>query len=44
MPSYTLTKVEGSVADVVCRMGFTCAIPNMGTFRMEYEGRLITKD
>ena len=44
LPSYTLTEVEGSIEDVNCRIGFTCAIPNMGTFRMEYTGRLIIKD
>lgn len=44
MPSYALTEVEGSIEDVNCRLGFTCTIPNMGTFRMEYTGRLIIKD
>ena len=39
MPAYTLTGVEGSVNDIVCRMAFTC----MGTYRMEYEGRLLVK-
>ena len=43
MPAYTLTGVEGSVNDIVCRMAFTCSVPKLGTYRMEYEGRLLVK-
>ena len=41
MPSYTLTEVEGAIDEVVCRMNFTCDVPKLGTYRMEYEGRLL---
>ena len=30
LPSYTLTEVEGSIEDVNCRIGFTCAYPQHG--------------
>ncbi len=43
MPAYTLTGVEGSVNDIVCRIAFTCSVPKLGTYRMEYEGRLLVK-
>lgn len=43
MPAYTLTGVEGSVNDIICRMAFTCSVPKLGTYRMEYEGRLLVK-
>ena len=43
MPSYTLTEVEGAIDEVVCRMSFTCDVPKLGTYRMEYEGRLLVK-
>lgn len=44
MPSYTLTEVEGSIDGVDCRVSFTCNVPNLGTYRMEYEGKLIIKE
>ena len=43
MPSYTLTEVEGAIDEIVCRMSFTCDVPRLGTYRMEYEGRLLVK-
>lgn len=43
MPSYTLTDVEGSVEDILCRISFTCDVPRPGTYRMEYEGLLLVK-
>lgn len=43
MPAYTLTSVEGSVNDIVCRIAFTCSVPKLGTYRMDYEGRLLVK-
>lgn len=43
MPSYTLTEVEGSIDNTVCRVAFTCTVPSLGTYRMEYEGRLLEK-
>ena len=43
MPAYTLTDVEGSVNDIVCRMAFTCSVPKLGSYRMEYEGLLLVK-
>lgn len=43
MPQYTLTDVEGSVEDILCRISFTCDVPRLGTYRMEYEGLLLVK-
>lgn len=43
MPSYTLTDVEGSVEDILCRISFTCDVPRLGTYRTEYEGLLLVK-
>ena len=43
MPSYTLTDVEGSIENTLCRVAFTCTVPRLGTYRMEYEGRLLEK-
>lgn len=44
MPSYTLTDVEGSVEEILCRISFTCDVPRLGTYRMEYEGLLLVKN
>ena len=44
LPSYTLTEVEGSIDGIVCRVSFTCNVPRLGTYRMEYEGKLIIKE
>lgn len=44
LPSYTLTEVEGSIDGVNCRVSFTCNVPRLGTYRMEYEGKLIIKE
>lgn len=43
VPAYTLTRVEGSVNDLICRMAFTCNVPKLGSYRMEYEGLLLVK-
>lgn len=44
MASYTLTEVEGGIDDLQCNVGFTCTVPKLGTYRMQYEGKLIIKD
>lgn len=41
LEAYTLTEVAGSVEGTVCRVGFTCNVPRLGTYRVEYEGRLL---
>ena len=41
LEAYTLTEVAGSVEGTVCRVGFTCDVPRLGTYRVEYEGRLL---
>lgn len=43
MPSYTLSDVEGSIDNTLCRVAFTCTVPRLGTYRMEYEGLLLEK-
>ena len=43
MPSYALSDIEGSVDNTLCRVAFTCTVPRLGTYRMEYEGRLLEK-
>ena len=40
-PSYTLTEVEGSVDNTLCCVSFSCEVPNLGSYRVEYEGRLL---
>jgi len=40
-PSYTLTEVEGSVDNTLCRIGFSCDVPRLGRYRVEFEGRLL---
>lgn len=44
MPAYTLTEVKGSIDGVNCRVSFICNVPKLGTYRMEYEGKLIIKE
>lgn len=44
LPSYALTKVKIAIDGVDCRVSFTCNVPKLGTYRMEYEGKLIIKD
>ena len=44
MPAYTLTEVEGAIDGVNCRVSFICNVPKLGTYRMEYEGKLIIKE
>ncbi|MDE6711105.1 MAG: lipoprotein [Alistipes sp.] len=41
LEAYTLTEVAGSVEGTVCRVGFTCDVPRLGAYRVEYEGRLL---
>ena len=41
LKAYTLTEVAGSVEGTVCRVGFTCDVPRLGVYRVEYEGRLL---
>lgn len=41
MPAYTLTDVEGSIDNTLCRVSFSCAVPELGSYRVEYEGRLL---
>lgn len=43
MPSYTLTAVEGSINGVECRVSFSCNVPRLGLYRVEYEGKLLEK-
>lgn len=43
MPAYTLTDVKGSIENTLCQLSFTCNVPSLGTYRMEYEGRLLVK-
>lgn len=43
MPSYTLTDVEGSIDDLQCKLSFTCTVPKLGTYQMQYEGKLVIK-
>lgn len=38
-PQFMLTEIEGTIDGTLFRMAFTC----MGTYRMEYEGRLLVK-
>ncbi|WP_290539617.1 hypothetical protein [Alistipes sp.] len=44
MPAYTLTEVKGSIDGVNCRVSFVCNVPRLGTYRVEYEGKLIIKE
>ena len=39
VPQFALTDLEGSIEETRLHMAFTC----MGTYRMEYEGRLLVK-
>ena len=39
VPQFALTNLEGSIEETRLHMAFTC----MGTYRMEYEGRLLVK-
>lgn len=41
LPSYTLTGVTASIDGTLCRFGFSCDVPRLGTYRVEYEGRLL---
>lgn len=38
-PQFMLTEIEGTIDGTLFHMAFTC----MGTYRMEYEGRLLVK-
>ena len=41
MPAYTLTDVEGSIDNTLCRVSFSCNVPRLGSYRVEFEGRLL---
>ena len=41
MEAYTLTDVRGSIDGTVCRVAFSCDVPRLGVYRVEYEGRLL---
>lgn len=41
LPSYTLTGVSGSVIGTTCRLSFSCDVPRLGAYRVEYEGKLL---
>lgn len=43
MPAYTLTQIEGAVSDILCHMSFSCDVPRLGSYRVEYDGRLLVK-
>lgn len=43
MPAYTLTQIEGAVSDILCHMTFSCDVPRLGSYRVEYDGRLLVK-
>lgn len=43
LSSYTLTDMEGLIDDVQCTLSFTCTVPKLGTYRMQYEGKLVIK-
>lgn len=43
LPSYELTDLTGSIDGVLCRVGFACDVPNLGSYRVEFEGRLLEK-
>lgn len=42
-PAYTLTHIEGSIDDILCRVSFSCDVPQKGLCRVEYEGKLLKK-
>lgn len=41
--SYTFTGIEGSIDNVDCRISLTCNVDGLESWRMTYEGRLLTK-
>ena len=44
MPAYTLTQIKGEINDILCQMSFSCDVPRLGSYRVEYEGRLVGKN
>lgn len=44
MPDYTLTGIEGLIDDTLCQMTFSCNVPRIGSYRVEYEGRFVGKN
>ncbi len=40
-PSYTLTDVEGAIEGVQCRLAFSCDVPGLGSYRVQYTGTLL---
>lgn len=41
LPPYTLTDVEGTIDGVQCRIAFSCDVPRLGSYRVEYTGTLL---
>ncbi|WP_347281824.1 hypothetical protein [uncultured Alistipes sp.] len=43
LPAYTLTNVEGSIDGIDCRVAFSCNVPKLGAYRVEYQGKLLAR-
>lgn len=43
LPAYTLTDVEGSIDGIDCRVAFSCNVPRLGAYRVEYQGKLLAR-
>lgn len=41
LPPYTLTDVEGTIEGVECRISFSCDVPKLGSYRVQYTGTLL---
>lgn len=41
LPAYTLTEVSGSIDGIECRVAFSCDVPRLGAYRVEYVGKLL---
>ena len=41
MEAYALTDVTGSIDGVQCRVSFSCDVPRLGEYRVEYNGKLL---
>ena len=39
--SYKLTEVSGSIDGIECRVAFSCDVPRLGAYRVEYVGKLL---
>lgn len=40
-PAYTLTQISGSIDGIECRVAFSCNVPQLGAYRVEYVGKLL---